>query len=152
MNIAWKYARITNRTYNQAHPENRYQHNNTGLGFFDKNDFDLIEISLSRWLQPVVSVGLTYSYSRQGEGTPSDDWTEPWLDIEGDYSEPFPSGIVEKTHLLSLSVKGFFMRHLFIDGEAGAASIKNKNNLSSGDKTELFMKITLSGFLSTSLR
>ncbi|MFQ5453084.1 MAG: capsule assembly Wzi family protein, partial [Candidatus Zixiibacteriota bacterium] len=149
--IKLEYNRITNRTFNQILEHNRYQVNNRLISGAFGNDYDLILVTLNRWFNDHLTVSLVYSYMRQGEGQVTDDWTEPWFDIEGDYSEPFPTGIVERTNGLSIGVKGFAFNHFFFDIETGLNKINNYRHIDTDNRSLPFIKLNISTFLSSSL-
>lgn len=149
--IEFSYTRITNRTYNQTYPKNRYTENNRSLGYYDANDFDLINAEVRHWLNKNTNLTLIASYQRQGEGSINDPWTEPWLDIEGDYSEEFPTGIVEKRTKIQLGVASFVAGNFFINADGGYLSTANKFHIESNSEKTLFLNLYLTAFLSTAL-
>ena len=102
-----RYEGITNRTYNQTYPHNKYLLMDQPLGSELGNDVDRTSLSARSYLSPLAIIGAELFYLRDGEGEISDEWTEPWMEMEGNYVEPFPSGIVEKTAGVILSWKGY---------------------------------------------
>lgn len=92
---------------------------------------------------------LNISYLRQGEGRVIDEWTEPWLSATGDYSEPFPTGTVEKTASLSLGVKGYLKSVAGYDLQAGVDRVSNLGHTSGDNRTIPFLRLTLSATFST---
>ena len=146
--IRAEYIKVSNRTYNQVFDRNRYLFNNHSIGYFDKNDFDEIRFELFKWISAFSGVGLNYSFTRQGEGRITDEWSEPWLDTDGDYKEPFPSGVVEKTQQLSGQIQGFFFKHFYLDAQAGWNSSKNFNHINQNERSILFLQLNLSTFVS----
>ena len=94
-------------TYNQGLDRNRYLHNGQLLSATDGNDYDQFSVSMLHWLDNnTVTAGVNFKYIRKGQGKVTDPWTTPWLDVSGDYKEPFPTGVVEKINRISLSAKG----------------------------------------------
>lgn len=148
VDVRTEYVKVTNRTYNQKLDRNRYVYKNHSIGYFDKNDFDKASLDIFYWINSFTRSGISYSYYRQGEGTINDPWSEPWMDSTGDYSEPFPTGVVEKTHEISGFLQGFFIKHLYVYGKFGYRSIKNDNNLEYFNSSNLFFQMTVSTFLS----
>lgn len=144
----FEYIKITNHTYNQAYDRNRYIFENNALGYFNTNDFDRINISASKWITPNNSVSLHYSYQRKGEGNIIDFWSEPWFEANGEYSEPFPYGIVEKTNRISGQFKGFLFENFYLDAEAGLENITNRNNVVQNSQQNKFITIRLFTFFS----
>ena len=149
--LEFTYTRITNRTYNQAYPKNRYTENNRSLGYYDTNDFDLISAEVRHWLSRKTILTLNASYHRQGEGSINDAWTEPWLDIEGDYSEDFPTGIVEKRTKLQLGVESFVSGNFFIKADGGYLSTANSFHIESNSEKTFFLNLYLTAYLFSTL-
>lgn len=143
-----EYTRVSNWTFNQILPRNRYLNRHDPIGDVTGNDYDLTTAELIRWLKPGLSARLQLSYKRQGEGRIGADWTEPWLDIVGDYSEPFPTGTVEKTGAASLGLRGFVSSFLFADLKAGLSRIVNYGNCAGDRRTLPFVDCYLSLYFS----
>jgi len=150
--IKTNYTRVTNRTYNQGLDRNRYLHNGQLLSAAEGNDYDQFSISMLHWLDNNnVTAGVNFRYTRRGEGKVTDPWTTPWLDVTGQYEEPFPTGVVEKINTTSLSAKGFIGNYFFFDFEAGLDEIKNLNHIAGISQASPFVKLQISTFFSTLL-
>jgi len=145
--VRLEYSRVSNWTFNQRLERNRYLNDNEPIGGALGNDYDLIELSVIRWLQDYLLVSGNLSYRRQGEGRVDAEWTMPWLDVEGDYSEPFPTGVVQKTLTASLGAKGFLYGHFNFDLEAGIDKVENRFHIEGDDKSLPFINLTISGFI-----
>jgi hypothetical protein len=146
------YTRVTNRTYNQGLERNRYLYDGQLLSAALGNDYDQFSVSLLHWLDNEnVAAGINFSYTRRGEGSVTDPWTTPWLAVSGDYTEPFPTGVVEKTNRISMTAKGFISDFLFIDFEAGMDEIANLDHIEGAGQTAPFVRLKVSTFLSTLL-
>jgi hypothetical protein len=143
-----EYSRVTNRTFNQPLPRNRYLYEGKPIGSVKGNDYDLFSVSLLRWFNQNLCGSLSAEYGRQGEGSPLDDWTTPWLDISGDYSEPFPTGTVEKNWTVSAGLNGVIHNLLIVDATAGVSRVNNFGHLAGLDRTIPFVQIGLSAFFS----
>jgi hypothetical protein len=96
IDIGLQYCRIANRTYNQIFERNRYLHDGELLGYPLGPDGDQLLLRLAHWFNYDKKGELELEYRRQGIGNVTDPWTQPWLDSPGQYSEPFPTGTVEK--------------------------------------------------------
>lgn len=144
-----EYVRVTNRTFNQVLERNRYVHEETPISFFNNNDFDRLRLKISKWINPFLKVGFNYSYTRQGEGKILDEWTQPWLAVQGNYHEPFPTGIVEKRHRLGSQLKGFFVNHFYLDFEVGIMLLKNIRHVEFENTTLKFVRFSFSTYFST---
>ena len=143
-----EYTRVTNWTFNQMLPRNRYLNDGKPIGDVRGNDYDLAQLWVYYWFWPRhLRCNLSASYYRQGEGRITADWTSPWSDAEGDYDEPFPTGIVEKTMTFSAGVRGFVGEHGFVDIEAGLDRVTNRFHIEGEDKTLPFVKLTMSAFI-----
>jgi len=147
-----EYSRVTNRTYNQDLPRNRYLNDNQLLSDALGNDYDRWVIKVSHWFNENFEVAGNFTYKRQGEGRVTTDWDTPWFDIEGDYHEPFPTGIVEKTAEPSVAFRGFVYRYFFISCEGGMKIINNFNNITDDDRNIPFFNLKISTFFSVPLR
>lgn len=147
--LSAEYSRVTNWTYNQDLPRNRYLFKNELIGSARGNDYELADFRLIRWFGTLTMGSLNLSYLRQGEGRVTDEWTEPWLSATGDYSEPFPTGTVEKTASLSLGVKGYLKSVAGYDLQAGFDRISNLGHMSGDNRTIPFLRLTLSATFST---
>ncbi len=150
--IKTSYTRVTNRTYNQGNSRNRYLHDGELLSAALGNDYDQWSLSIVRWFGQAMNAGINFSLTRQGEGSVTDVWTTPWLNITGDYNELFPTGTVEKASRLGLSFKGFFGNYLYAEIESGLDEIKNFENTAGINKTLPFVNLKLSTFFSGSVK
>ena len=150
--IKTNYSRVSNRTYNQALSRNKYLHNGQLLSAADGNNYYQLSVSMLHWLDNNnVTAGVNFRYTRKGEGNVADPWATPWLDVTGQYKEPFPSGVVEKINSISLSARGFIGNYFFFDFEAGLAEIKNLNHIAGIGQTSPFVRLQVSTFFSTLL-
>jgi len=127
--IRTEYARVTNRTYNQPLPRNRYLNQGYYIGHPLGNDGDT-------WLTEVTFrpagnfwAAIKYSYARKGEGKVEIQWTEPWLLTET-YGEKFPTGIVQNTRELSINVEYWLYGNLRSSIRGWIGSISNVDNVS----------------------
>jgi hypothetical protein len=113
------------------------------------NDYDLASLKLTRWFGRQMAASIKGSLSRTGEGSVTSDWNEPWMQVEGDYSEPFPTGIVEKISSVSLSLKGYFRTLAAFDIEAGLDRIDNFAHQTGDNRSLPFVRLSLSALFST---
>ena len=149
LDLKTEYARVPNWTFNQPLPRNRYLYKDEPIGAAPGNDYDRMDLALLRWFGPELFTAARFSRHRQGEGAPTADWTAPWLEIEGEYSEPFPTGTVQTTTTMAAQLKGFLGNYFFVDLTAGVDWIDNFDHVSGDDRTVPFLRLTLSSFLST---
>ncbi|MCK5833271.1 hypothetical protein KAH81_06325 [bacterium] len=113
LTLSARYEGVTNWTYNQIRYWNKYIYLNDPLGSYLGNDADIGSFKLKFMANPKLIIDIEAFYLRKGEGRIEAIWSEPWMDIEGEYTEPFPSGIVEKTSGLKLCYEGNFRPFLF---------------------------------------
>ena len=94
-----EYVRITNRTYNTLAPWEKYLYHGKCMGYALGNDFDRWQGTIRHYFPSGFGAALNLGYMRKGEGAVEKDFDTPWMDysVEEGYSEPFPTGIVEKT-------------------------------------------------------
>jgi len=139
--IRLEYVRLTNRTYHQRDPRNRYLYRHELIGHPLGPDADSISFSARFWPDRLFAAEVELAYRRKGEGSIYKPWDEPWLLASGDYSESFPTGVVEKTSLLSLRLQGYpplgrYIRtHFFISAIADWGEIRNYLNVEGDTET-----------------
>jgi len=131
-----EYTKITNRTYQSYYFEEVYTHRNFPIGHYLGNDFDLIQINISKKFaghstKPYLSI-VIHRDGFNGMDTPFD---EPWLadevSIEEGYSEPFPTRPYVKKIESELAID-----HNFKNGSTINLGLRLKNN-GSIDQTTL---------------
>lgn len=122
------YSRVSNWTFNQILARNRYTHGGKPLGDTKGNDYDDLAISMHRWIRPDARLSAEASYTRQGEGSVNAAWSEPWI-ANPEYSEPFPTGVVERTLTFALSYTATTFTHGFVNLKVGLSSVVNRHNL-----------------------
>lgn len=143
-----EYSRVANWTFNQALDRNRYLFNGDLIGGALGNDYEHLNLTLKRWFGDNTALSAKLVYHRQGEGRVTAEWTAPWFDIEGDYDEPFPTGVVETTKSTSLRLKSFLLNHFYLDTEAGINWIDNYRHLDGDNRTLPFVRLQISTFFS----
>ncbi len=146
------YTRVTNRTYNQGNSRNRYLHEGELLSAALGNDYDQWSLAVVRWFGNNLNAGINFSYTRQGEGLVTDYWTTPWLNVTGEFNEPFPTGTVEKTGRMGICVKGFLGKFLYADVEGGIDKIRNFENTAGMNKSLPYVNFKLSTFFGGSVK
>jgi hypothetical protein len=100
-----EYIRVNNWTYNQKEERNRYLNRKKLLGNPLGPDTDNFSASLSAWLRRGLKSKIIYQRRRCGEGRADTPWSEPWMLVEGEYKEKFPSGVVEKMNNLGITLQ-----------------------------------------------
>ena len=139
-----EYERISNWTFNQMLARNRYLFNGHPIGDVRGNDYDLATVRVIHWWRELLQSSLKLSYYRQGEGRMDAPWTQPWSQVEGDYSEQFPTGVVERTATVSLGLKGYLTSFAFVDLETGVDWVCNRGHQRADNRTLPFVRVYLS--------
>lgn len=146
-----EYMRVSNRTFNQARQRNRYTFNGQLIGAATGNDYDQIDMSLIHWMRDYLKVSLSFLHRRQGEGRPDAIWTQPWENVVGEYKEPFPTGVVERTGIGWVGMSGFVWQRFFVDVKAGYSQTRNLTNVAGLNQDGPFLNLKLSTFLSSTV-
>jgi len=144
LDLSARYLKITNRTYNQKLERNRYENRGSLIGHPFGPDGDNLQLTITRWFESSKKLSLDLAYQRRGEGRYDESWTEPWREYNGDYTEPFPTGVVEKNFRSSLKAFGFYKELAYIEFEAGLENIKNFENVPGDDRTIPFVHVRFS--------
>ncbi len=146
--IKTEYVRISNRTYHQREPRNRYLFRNNLIGHPLGPDADSMSVTFRFWPNKTFYAEIELAYRRHGEGSIYNSWDEPWTTVD-DYTEPFPTGVVEKSKLAAIRAKGYLpfstytKNHMFISLDAGMGDIKNFSNIEGVTKTTGYFDISL---------
>ena len=141
--LSGEYTRVTNRTYKTPNPWESFLYRNRTLGHPLGNDFDLWLIELCKWWTGNLIVKLDYQFIRKGEGSIYTPWDEPWMDytVNEGYSEPFPTGIVEKRNRVGIDVKFYPSIHWGIQGIVNYLNRKNADCFQDNNKDETQWRI-----------
>lgn len=145
-----EYLKITNRTYNQNLDRNRYENRGELIGHPFGPDGDRYSVSFIKWFENNKKASLNIAYQRKGEGRYDAQWDTPWDDVDN-YSEPFPTGVVEKSFMFSAGFVGYIKSYLYIEAASGIDFIDNYDNSNGVTKTIPFFSVRLSILLSTRL-
>lgn len=140
------YTRVTNWTFNQPYGYNRYLFNDQPIGDVLGNDYDQLSLETKYWHKPKLSLGLLLDYLRRGEGRIDDLWEPVWISIE-DYSEPFPTGTVEKNLTAAFLAEGFVFDHFYFKLKAGLSKIENFSHIENNNEKISFINFSLSTFI-----
>ncbi len=140
--LEFQYTRVNNYTYNQIKPRNVYINQNYPIGHPLGPDHESYEISYTYHATKEFTAILKGSLTNNGEGALGDPWTEPWLD-NPEYSEKFPSGIVERRLEGKISIH--YVKNDWLRGKLSAdlADIKNNENYSAVNETDWGINIQI---------
>lgn len=103
LEIGFENAGITARTYNTLQPDQKFLHHDKPIAHPAGNDFILWLFKASKWFTPKIQVSLDFTYLRKGEDSIDAPFDTSFY-AEDDYSEPFPTGTVEKKLIPALEV------------------------------------------------
>ena len=126
-----EYTRVTNRTYNgQGGPWEKYLHRNRPLGHFLGNDFDRTILGARYRSSAKLWLRAHYEFRRRGEGRVDQPFDMPWRDVPAGetYSEPFPTGVIESSDILSVTCRWRPCSWLQTDIYVSHFSIENPEN------------------------
>jgi hypothetical protein len=145
LTLSGEYVRVANRTYKTSNPWERFVHRNVPLGHPLGNDFDQWQIRVSQWILGDLWFEVGYGMIRKGEGSIYSEWDNPWMDytIEEGYSEPFPTGIVEKSRTLSMYVHYYPSTWWGFQGEFHSVQLENAGHVKGIEKSDTLWKIGL---------
>lgn len=115
------YSGITNRTYNAIEPRYRYLNYGLPLGSELGNDGDRLQLTVSSWPQAWLRLYAFWDFRRLGEGRVTVPFDTSYMSytIDEGYSEPFPTGIVEKKHTLGIGLSALQQRYFQLEGWIG---------------------------------
>jgi hypothetical protein len=151
VDVTASYTRVTNWTFNQVLERNRYLFNGRPLGAVLDNDYHEARVSAISWLNEYLSARLKVSLLHRGEGRVADEFSQPWLEVDGAYGEPFPTGTVDRRYTGSLELAGLPLGFLFVDLEAGVQIARDYLHRSGDNRTLPFARVYVSGLFSTLL-
>ncbi len=126
-----EYVMVANRTYKTPFYWEIFTHRNKPLGHPLGSDFDHWQMGCSKWFGSMFWFRVQYALTRFGEGNLFSPYDEPWMDytVDEGYSEPFPTGIVETSQELNISIKFYPSIHWGVEGEFMYQTLKNKDNI-----------------------
>ncbi|MFQ5824963.1 MAG: capsule assembly Wzi family protein, partial [bacterium] len=125
-----EYTRVANRTYNSFNPWEKFLHRQEPIGHFLGNDFDHWDVNINQWLYPGLQISIGFERIRRGEGRIQKEFDRPWLNftVEEGYSEPFPTGVVEKTNVAKFEIIYHPWANLRVNFAGKFRDVKNVEN------------------------
>jgi len=138
LTLSGEYVRVTNRTYKTPNSWETFIHRNKPLGYPLGDDFDYWQMGVSKWFGGDIWLKLGYSQTRKGEGSLFTPWDAPWFayTVEQGYSEPFPTGVVEKRREVRFSLRYYPSIHWGIEGEIHPVWRENAYHVEGRSKKE----------------
>ncbi|MCX6640806.1 MAG: hypothetical protein NTW14_10040 [bacterium] len=145
LGLSADYSGITNRTYNAPDEKYRYLSRGLPLGSELGNDGDRLKLQATCW--PIARVRLDgyWSLRRQGEGRVSSPFDSSYVNftVAQGYSEPFPTGTIEKTNALGFGFSALLLPYLQAEGVIEYDWIKNAGNSSANNDEGARWRISL---------
>ena len=140
-----EYVRVTNRTYKTPYFYERYTHRNEPLGYYLGDDFDHLWFRGNYWLTSSLRLQTKLQFIRLGEGRIYTPFDTPWMNtpIGQNYSEPFPTGVVEKTQRFQLELRWHPSKFGFGEFILGHESIRNFQNKLNSDYKGWYSQIKI---------
>ena len=141
-----EYSGITNRTYSTLQPEQKHLHQNKNIGHELGNDFDCWTLDFSNWFSPKFRGTVSFSLIRHGEGSvqaPFDTSFYAVQNVSDGYSEPFPTGVVERTYEPGIDLWYRYNEQLFFRFEAELSVSENYQNQRGVKNEEYYFKLGL---------
>jgi hypothetical protein len=113
LQFSGEYVRVNNRTFKTPIPWETWSHRGDPLGYPLGNDFDSWILGVDRWIGSTFNFAVEHRIDRKGEGGLFSSWDQPWMSrtVEEGYSEPFPTGVVEKRSQTSFRIQCFPSTH-----------------------------------------
>jgi hypothetical protein len=142
MTVTAEYTGVKNRTYQTLNLWETFMHRNMPLGHPMGNDFDHLQIDVSQWVGSIwIKGGL--GFTRNGEESLFTPFDTPWsnVPVEQGYSEPFPTGVVEKRSVISLELRWFPSVHWGLEGDLAFISRKNAGHIKDETDSDLTWRI-----------
>ncbi len=126
-------AAITNRTYKTTDRTEWFIHRNVPIGYELGSDIARFNLLNRYYFKEGWHLDTELDVIWQGEGDTNKAWDTPWADpsvtIESGYSEPFPTGIVEQSILLSADVLHYWTWERWLSLGFAYESIQNVDNV-----------------------
>ena len=131
LSLGIEYTRVANRTYNTLPEAEKFVHRNKPVGHFLGNDFDRWLLHARKYLGRHMLLSLTVDLRRRGEGRVNQPFDQPWMNytVEEGYSEPFPSGIVERSRMITFDWRWHPRAPFFASLTARWQKAKNYQNV-----------------------
>ena len=137
---------LTNRTYKTPNPSEWFLHRNMPIGYELGSDVGRLNVLSRYYLREKWHVDTEIDLIWQGEGHFLKAWDAPWendtITLETGYSEAFPTGIVEKSVILSAEVMRHWNRERWISLGVSYKSINNVDHFQ--DEKDSGLKFHLS--------
>jgi hypothetical protein len=135
-----EYTFVDKWVYTHHHEENVYARDGYPLGFPSGNDVDKVTLAIKYMTVFGLYPDIRISYTRKGEGS----IFLPYEEEGGDWTPPFPSGIVEKNFEVTVGLQYVFRYNFYIQCEAGKRYYTNRNHISGNDDNETILNVGLS--------
>jgi len=124
---------LTNRTYKTPNPSEWFLHRNMPIGYELGSDVGRLNVLSRYYLHERWHIDTEIDLIWQGEGNFLKAWDAPWendsITMETGYSETFPTGIAEKSIILSAEMMRHWNRERWISLGVSYENINNVDNI-----------------------
>ena len=140
-----EYSKVKNRTYNSPEFFEKFLHRNRPIGHFLGNDFDRWLLFARKYLGTAWRIHAQADFRRHGEGRIEAPWDTPWLasTLEEGYSEPFPTGIVEKTRRFGVELRWHPQPRWFVELTWHYTKFDNHLNVRDAELSETEIRLNI---------
>ena len=131
---------LTNRTYKTPNPAEWFLHRNQPIGYELGSDVGRINLLARYYFKQNWHIDTKIDMIWQGEGDLTHPWDTPWDDesvtMETGYSEPFPTGVVEQSTVISTELMRHWTRERWISLGVSYKKVVNVDHVSDIDNSE----------------
>ncbi len=146
--IGLEFVAVTNRTYKTPHDYEWYLHRDAPIGYGEGSDLWRANAFGRYYFSEKWQFDIEFDYLVKGEGEMSTPWDEPWMEdgitLETGYSEPFPTGILEKKLTSTFGVFRMYDYNKWISLELNYFTIQNNNHILNTDKKDFEISVEFS--------
>ena len=127
-----EYVAITIRTYKTNTDFEWFLHRGIPIGYYPGSDLRRVNGILRYYLSQHWQVDGQIDVLWQGEGEMSQPWDMPWMNhsVAQGYSEPFPTGVVERTNTIDVRVTRLWDPVRFVSAGIQFQAIDNLDHIS----------------------
>lgn len=140
-----EYTKVKNRTYNSPEFYEKFLHRNRPIGHFLGNDFDRWLLFMRKSIDNNWRIQAKADFRRHGRGRIEAAWDTPWLasTLAEGYSEPFPTGVVEKMQRFTLEMRWHPQPAVFFELMTQYSTFDNHFNVIGAENGETEVRLNI---------